>query len=205
MSKITTNISNDAVVNATGNTWAEWFAKLDQRDAIELSHKEIVGVLDEIGVESSWWQQQIAVGYEQKRGLREVGETAEAGFQIGVQRTVNADRETLWTYITSATGLSQLLGPIDSLAIEPGTTYETEEGATGEIRTVSAGERLRLTWQPSTFSEPSTLQLTLEAHDNDDRTIVRVHQEKLENSDQRELMRDRWTTVLEGIKAEIAG
>jgi hypothetical protein len=32
--------------------------------------------------------EKVAVGYEQERGFRELGETADTGYQVGVQRTL---------------------------------------------------------------------------------------------------------------------
>jgi uncharacterized protein YndB with AHSA1/START domain len=54
-----------------------------------MSHKEIVGWLaTRGGVTSGWWQQMVASTYEQVRGRRAVGETRDAGFEVGVSRTL---------------------------------------------------------------------------------------------------------------------
>lgn len=65
------------------------------------------------------------MGYEHERGIREVGETADAGYQIGVQRTLPVPKDQLWELLTSPDGLAIWLGEGESFPIEPGQTYNT--------------------------------------------------------------------------------
>ena len=82
-------ISADAVAKATGRDWDEWLDFLDALGARQMTHKQIVGlVAADGGLSNGWWQQMVTVGYEQARGLRKVGQTADAGYQIGVQKTI---------------------------------------------------------------------------------------------------------------------
>ena len=63
-------MSDAAVQRRTRKTWPEWFVALDSTGARTMSHREIVAVLrEEFGI-PDWWQQMVAVGYEQARGLR---------------------------------------------------------------------------------------------------------------------------------------
>lgn len=205
MAEKVAGIGDEAVMDATGKPWAAWFDVLDAAGGADLDHKERVAALAEAGVESGWWQQQLAVGYEQERGLREPGETADAGYQVGVQRTLPISRAALWALLTAEEGLGLWLGDVGPLAIEPGTTFETTDGTTGAIRTKRDGERLRLTWRPAGRDGETTLQLTLEdAASDEEKTVLRVHHEKLANGEEREEMREHWTRVLEGIKSAVA-
>lgn len=193
MSKKIAGVSDEAVVEATGEPWSHWIALLDEEDGRNLDHRERVAELAAAGVESGWWQQKLAVGYEQERDLREVGETAGAGYQIGVQRTFPVARGRLWEVVTSREGLAAWLGETGSLALDPGETYETADGTRGEIRTVREGERVRLTWQPADRESPTTLQLTLSTPaDGEGKTVLRIHHEHLEDSTDRERMREHW-------------
>src|SRR3712207_9511305 len=82
-------IANESVREATGRAWDEWLVALDAAGAADLGHKEIVAHLEREHPDvSAWWRQSITVAYEQARGKRVLGETADAGFQVGVQRTV---------------------------------------------------------------------------------------------------------------------
>ena len=79
--------SNEAVMRATGKSWAEWLALLDAAGGREMNHKQIVAHLQAHHDVSSWWQQQLTVGYEQSRGLRAKHEMVD-GYQISRSRTV---------------------------------------------------------------------------------------------------------------------
>lgn len=199
-------IGDEAVEDATGHRWNHWLGELDDRGAAEMAHGEIVAALEDLGVDSGWWRQAIANGYEVERGLREEGETLDAGYQVGVQRTMKVEQGRLWDLLCSPEGRAMWLGETDGFDAEPGATYETADGTTGEVRTVKAGERLRMTWQPAARADPTTLQLTLACPRNDDsKTTLRVHHEKLADGDEREAMREHWRAVLDRIEATATG
>ncbi len=201
MDKQYNNISNEAVKGATGKSWEEWFALLDEVGAEELPHKEIARLLLDQGYlnkEDEWWAQAVTVGYEYARERRVKGQTADAGFQVGVQKTVSVAAERLWQFLTSPAGLQVWLGSgIHHLTLEKGAAYRTDDGVSGEIRSVYPGEKLRLTWQPDGWENQSTLQLYLQAKGS--QTTLRFHHEKLNGSTQRRQMKAHWQNVLEQI------
>ena len=193
-------VSSDAVAAATGRDWDEWIAFLDDLGAAEMDHKEIVALTaGPGGISSGWWQQSVTVGYEQARGLRGVGQTSGADFQIGVQKTLPVPPGAAWALLSERPGRDVWLGTIASLEFRKGHKYRTDEGREGEIRSCVPGERVRLTWSHPDLAQPSTLQVYLAP--SGDRTSVRFHQERLSSPDERELMRDHWRMVLE----ELAG
>ena len=198
-------IGTRAVEDATGLGWDGWLAELDDRGAEELDHGEIVAELEALDVESGWWRQAIANGYEVERGLREEGETLDAGFQVGVQRTIRVEPAALWELLLSPEGRALWLGESEAFDAEPGANYETADGTTGEVRTVKPGERLRMTWQPADRDAPTTLQLTLSCPRNDaSKTTLGVHHEKLADGEEREAMRAVWRDALDRIEASVA-
>lgn len=81
-------MSDDAVRTKTGRAWAEWFKLLDKAGAKKLNHRQIVALLNKQGV-GAWWQQMVAVTYEQARGLRQKHQKPD-GFEISVSRTIEA-------------------------------------------------------------------------------------------------------------------
>ena len=196
------SVSDEAVQKATGKSWDEWFELLDEAGAEEMSHKEIAELLMEKGyIEEGggWWAQSVTVGYEYFKGRRVKGQTADAGFQLGVQKTLPVEAEGLWQVITSPNGLEIWLGSgLHKMAFEAGETYRTAEGTTGEIRTAYPAERLRLTWQPADWENQSTLQLTL--LDKGDKTALNFHHEKLSGPEQRKEMKSHWQQVLKQLK-----
>jgi uncharacterized protein YndB with AHSA1/START domain len=197
-------ISSESVQEATGRRWEEWLEVLDSAGAADWSHKEIVAHLKREHPDvPAWWRQSLTVGYEQARGKRAVGETADAGFQVGVQRSVGATTTEAWELITSRPEL--WLGEGASVAFDQGARYDVppgggDPGASGEIRVVKPGNRLRMTWQPQDWPAPATLQVTLSTSESG-KTAITVHMEKLPDADAREAMRERWRGALERIAA----
>jgi len=196
--------SDTAVHEATGRGWAEWFDLLDAAGAETWDHKQTVVYLQREHPDvSGWWHQSITVEYERARGKRVTGQTADAGFQVGVQRSVSATPAVLWELITSRPDL--WLGEGASIAFTEGEQYEVPagagaSGARGEIRVVKPGTRLRMTWQPEGWTAPATVQLTL-SESGPTKTALHAHLEKLPDAEAREAMRVRWRQALERIAA----
>ena len=94
--KIPPAVSEETVLAKTGKTWAEWLAILDQAGATQMNHKEIVAYLVEHYQLKNWWQQTVAVTYEQARGLRDRHENAQ-GYQVSASKTVQAPVERLFS------------------------------------------------------------------------------------------------------------
>ena len=200
--------SPQAVRAATGRGWEEWLEALDGAGAGDWKHKEIVAYLEREhpGV-SSWWRQSITVGYERARGKRAVGQTAYTGFQVGVQRTVAATATEAWYLIILRPEL--WLGEGAAVAFAEGERYEVPPangapGASGEVRVVKPGARLRMTWRPEGWTAPATLQFTL-SENGWGKTAIHAQLEKLPDADAREAMRERWREALERLAESAHG
>lgn len=198
-------ISDEAVRRATGRDWAAWFSALDAAGAEAMDHRQIVRWLrEEAGLESGWWQQSVTVEYEKARGKRAaVGETADAGFQVGAQRTLPVEATRVWALLTTRPGRDVWLGEVEDLNLEPGVTYRTEEGAAGEVRSVREGERVRLSWQPEGWARRSTIQVTVTAKGG--KSTIGFHHERLPDLEARQAMRTRWREALDRIEAMVGG
>lgn len=79
-------MSDDAVNAKTGRDWSEWFKLLDKAGGKKMNHQQIVAVVSGNGA-GPWWQQMVAVTYEQACGLREKHQKP-GGFEISVSRTI---------------------------------------------------------------------------------------------------------------------
>jgi activator of HSP90 ATPase len=128
---------------------------------------------------------------------KEVGRTADSGWQIGVSRTVSYPATELWEFLVSREGVEIWLGPCPELPRERGATYETASGTVGEIRSFRAGEKIRLTWRPEDWDHDSTMQVTVSPAGA--KTTLRFHQEWLAGDDERELQRAYWKDVLDRV------
>ena len=80
------NISGEAVTAKTGKSWNQWLQVLDAAGCKKMNHREIVAVVGSTGA-GPWWQQMVAVGYEQARGLRVKHQKAD-GFSISSSKTL---------------------------------------------------------------------------------------------------------------------
>lgn len=84
----------DAVVRrATGRTWSQWFALLDQFDVAEAGHSATVRHLADAHECPRWWRQRIATAYAQTCGLREA---ANRGLAANTSRTLSVPIDALY-------------------------------------------------------------------------------------------------------------
>lgn len=195
-------ISDEKIKTTTGRTWKEWFEILDAADAMKLPHKQIASWLYDNHLHRGWWCQSITVAYEKARGLRVLGQTADTGFQLGTQKTFSLAPSELWDFLFSRQGLRIWLGETTDFKLDEKTPYTTDNGTYGEVRTLDPGKRLRMTWQPADWDEPSTLQLYLTPTKTG--TSLGFHQEKLADQEARAHMLKHWKAVLRKIEKQIS-
>ncbi|WP_336784676.1 SRPBCC family protein [Paenibacillus sp. MMO-177] len=124
-----------------------------------------------------------------------VGQTASAGFQIGVRRTLPISPEKAWAFLTSAEGLKLWIGNVKGISIEAGEAFQSAEGISGELRIVKPQQQLRLKWSKPGWEKPSTLQIRL-ISSHPEKTTVSFHQENLDHAATREQMKLHWEAVL---------
>jgi len=132
---------------------------------------------------------------------RPVGLTQDAGWQIGVQRTVRVPLDEVWRYLTSPAGLDQWVGEGAQLGDAQGTLYQARDGTRGELRSRRHHDRIRITWQPDTWDHDSTVQVAVRTTPTG--TALRFHHERLVSAEERVLMRRRWEEVALTIKDEL--
>lgn len=167
-----TGTSSEAVEKATGKPWKEWMELLDEANGRQMTHKQIVAHLATRYVVSPWWQQQLTVGYEQSRRLREKHEMP-AGYQISRSRTMAAGVERVYNAWIDDTTRSRWL-PDAVFAIRKATPQKT----------------IRLTW-----CDDSYVEVRLEQK-QPDKTTVTVQQNKLSDAESAERMKKYWAAAL---------
>ncbi|TDD48481.1 SRPBCC domain-containing protein [Kribbella antibiotica] len=123
------------------------------------------------------------------------GQTKDAGWNIGVSKTLPYPVTDVWEFIVSPAGVAHWLGQGAELA--SGTPYETSLGVVGEVRSLHDNNRIRLTWRPADWTHASTVQVTVSASGN--KTILRFHQERLADADERERQRVHWEQVMSAV------
>ncbi len=170
--------SNEAVERATGQPWPHWMALLDAAGGREMNHKQLVAQLVAHGV-GPWWQQQVAVAYENSRGLRARHEMAD-GYQISRSRTISAPAERLYDAWLNDEARRRWLPEADF-----------------SLRKATAPKTIRLTW-----ADGSHVVVELIAK-GPEKTTVRIQHDKLADADAAERMKAYWAAALENLEATI--
>ncbi|MEV6010744.1 SRPBCC domain-containing protein [Streptomyces sp. NPDC051976] len=119
------------------------------------------------------------------------GLTKEAGWQIGVSRTLPHPVPVVWDFISSSEGLALWLGAGAVLTPERGAPYRTASGVTGEVRGYRPEDRIRVT------HGTTTVQVALTPTADGTRTMLRFHQEHLASAEEREQQRAHWRHILD--------
>ncbi len=125
------------------------------------------------------------------------GLAKDAGWQIGVSRTLPHPAPVVWDFISSRDGLALWLGPGAVLTPERGAPYRTAVGVTGEVRGYRRMDRIRVT------HGTTTVQVALAPTADGARTMLRFHQEHLANAEERERQRAHWQRVLDQVAAAL--
>ena len=171
-----TGTSDEAVARATGKVWAEWLAYLDAAGGREMNHKQLVAHLQAHTDVSSWWQQQLTVGYEQSRGLRAKHQMTD-GYQISRSRTIGAPAAAVYhAWADDATRAGWL----------PDATFT--------VRKATPPRSLRLTWSDAAGAGTTTVEVALT--DKGERTTVTVQHNKLPDAAAAERMKGYWAAAL---------
>ncbi|QGV79127.1 SRPBCC domain-containing protein [Streptomyces ficellus] len=122
------------------------------------------------------------------------GLTRDAGWQIGVSKTLALPVGALWDFLASPEGVAIWLGATEGgLPTEKGTAYETADGTVGEVRSYRPGDRVRLT------HGTTTVQVAVSAN-GPGRTVLTFHQEHLASAEERERRRAHWQGVMRRVE-----
>ena len=134
-----------------------------------------------------------------ERGEQPVGKTADAGYQIGVRRTVPASEERVWAVLVSPAGQHIWLGGVTEL--EEGARFSFRDGIRGQIRVHKPWSHLRLAWQPPEWEAPSYVQVrVIPARTG---STLSFHQDHLRGPAERKAMKAHWEQVIERLSEQL--
>ena len=174
-----TGTSSEATEKATGKGWDEWMSLLDAAGGREMSHKQLVAHLAAHHHVSPWWQQQIAVGYENSRGLRAKHEMTN-GYQISRSRTMAVSAARLFETWLDEEARHRWLPDADF-----------------SIRKATPPKSIRLNW-----ADGSLVEVNLTAK-GPDKTTVTVQHSKLPNPESAEQMKSYWSAALKQLQGAV--
>lgn len=132
----------------------------------------------------------------------EVGRTKDAGFQIGVSKTLPYPAEQVWEFLTDDDGVALWLGAGAELSPDKGAAYRTDEGAEGEVRSYRPLDRVRVTYRPAEWDHDTTVQVAIRAAGA--KTMLRFHQEWLADAEERGRQREHWRAVMAAVEEGLA-
>lgn len=136
-----------------------------------------------------------------KGNPRDTGKTKDAGWEVGVRRTVAVPVDVAWQFLLGD-GLPLWLGNT-KLVLEKGAAWETDDDIRGHIISYTDRFRLRTTWQPGEWDHDSTLQLTVKEAATG--TTIGFHQERLSGREERRIMLGHWKEVVEKLDDALGG
>lgn len=125
----------------------------------------------------------------------------DAGWEVGVRRTVAAPLPAVWDFLLGD-GLALWLGST-KLPREKGASYQTSDGVAGEVRSLTERSKLRLTWRPDDWPHDTILQVTVKEVATG--TAIGFHHEQLADRDERYMMLGHWKNVMAELAKAIEG
>ena len=125
----------------------------------------------------------------------------DAGWDVGVRKTVAAPVPDVWAYITGK-GLPMWLGEITELPTKKGVRYSTSDGVRGTIRGYVEQKFIKLTWKPEDWPHETMLEITLTKAGAG--TTVGIHHSELADREERRMMVGHWHRVADSLVEHFA-
>jgi len=171
----------DAAVRAKmGKGWEEWFTILDAAGAAQMNHTKIADYLYERQGCPGWWNEMVAVGYEQARGLRRKYEKP-SGFEISRSKTIAAPVAAVYKAWDDRRARARWL---------------KEDGLT--VRKATPEKSMRITWADG----ETHLDVNFYPKGEGKSQVV-VQYGKLASAGAAERMKDYWSEALERLKGAL--
>ena len=191
-------VASASVEKHTDKGWAEWLKILDRAGAKNWINKEITAHLAKKHKLSPWWAQIVATGYLIAIGKKIDGVNDRGERSLTATRTMNLSQKKMWAFLESPEGQAVWLKPLSDFEFKPKCSFETLDGYFGEVRTVKAPLRARLTWQEPEWDKPTVLQLYVAPRAGERCLLVFMHEKILDGRTQ-ETLRAHWKNALEAV------
>ncbi|MEV0317669.1 hypothetical protein ACIBKX_04130 [Streptomyces sp. NPDC050658] len=181
--KITEKLSGEALREATGKDWAEWFKLLDAWGGTSRNHTEIARHVREDHSVDGWYAQSVAVGYEQERGLREVGQSSTGDWRTSGSKTIEATAARVIEAFADDTLRRRWLPDADFTV----RTHRPAKSVTADFRDANGGGTGRI-----------SVTLTVKGPE---KTVVGVGHEKLRDAEEVAAYKAFWRERLAALKS----
>lgn len=184
---------------ATGKTFAEWAAVIDEeglggkrRDTIQL-------IYDRTGRgKDVWWPTTIWVEYERRRGIVKKDGRAE-GYNICCTKSFKLTPEDLFeAFATEEAMASWVTGWRGAIA--EGAPFEVA-GCTGTVGRIRSAKDIRMTWNSPGF-EPTEIEIQFVR--TGEKTTVNVYHKRIQTRAEADGLRRAWGEALDRLRARLA-
>jgi hypothetical protein len=201
-------VTSESVHKSTGKTWDQWVALLEKAGARPWTHQEIVAFLKKKHKLGPWWQQGVAMGYEIAIGRRIEGQNAKGEYTLTVTKSLHIDAKNAWKNFVSEEGMAIWLQPLFEVEIKPKSSFETQDGYFGDIRTVTqpvqnpskksakVERRFRMTWQDPNWDYSTSVEVMFVERANGN-SIVAFNHGKIKDLRIQAKLRARWRKALD--------
>lgn len=196
-------VSNDSVQKHTGKVWDQWVEILNKAGARLWDHQQLVEFLSLKHKLRPWWRQVVAIGYENAIGKRVQGQNLKGEFSSTTTKMMPLDQKTLWSWMQTPEALALWLKPLSDFRFQAALAFEGEGGVFGEVRTLKAPSRVRMTWNETDWIRPTVLQLWM-IHRPRGRCLIVFTHEKLASNRERAQVKARWQQVVGALQAAAA-
>jgi hypothetical protein len=188
-------VSSTSVKKCTGRSWRQWVTILDHAGARNWPHREINLLLKKSYKLTPWWQQGVAMGYEIHAGRRIEGRSEKGLYAMTASKAVPLNQKKAWALLSSVEGMGVWLQPFAPFAWKKGQGFEVDGGIFGEVRTILAPERLRISWKEEAWAKASVIQLVVIPRKGE-KCIVVIQHESIPTESLKEKLRARWKESL---------
>ncbi|HSA55330.1 MAG TPA: hypothetical protein VLE53_06475 [Gemmatimonadaceae bacterium] len=169
-------MSDAAIREKTGKTWARWVDVLDGHGAVKMSHRDVARLLYDTYKVDGWWAQMVTVGYERIKGLRAKGQRMDGSYEASKSRTFNVPVTTLFEAWADPTLRKRWL---DDVSVT--------------VRTATAPRSLRLGWPDRTV-----VAVWFEAKGKGKSSVALAHS-KLPDRATADRMKKQWSERLDAL------
>jgi uncharacterized protein YndB with AHSA1/START domain len=183
---------------ATGKTLKEWFALLDERNALKLGRRDTNVLLrDEFSV-PDWWCVTIAVEYEIHKEQRKKDGYYE-GYFICSTKALNAPVDDVYVAWTDNAKLSTWFGNNSTAKVVDGGSFGNADGDKGSYLRVRPGKDLRFTWEHADFSPGSIVDVVFQDKGKG-KTGMLVNHSRIQSKAEADGLRAAWGEALARLK-----
>lgn len=179
----------------TGKTLAEWFAVLDEMDALKIGRREAIFRMNQIKSDP-WWPTTIFVEYERKNGIVKKDGRAE-GYTICVTKSINAPVDKVYRIWNER--LAEWFGDSASQELSEGGKFTCQGGTAATFTRIRENKDLRMTWEHPGCTAPMTLDVIFQ--DNKGKTLMNAMTSRVQTRGETDGLREAWSAALTRLKA----